>query len=83
MTWECSQCGRLAGQTEAEALEHGLQCGEPMIEPMPEPVPIEPLTSLTEQTERQTAALEVIAVQLGAIAKSLDRIAYKKAGWER
>jgi hypothetical protein len=79
--WECASCGAVAGQTEAEALEHGLHCGEPPR--IPVEVPIEPVINLAEQTERQTAALEVIAVQLGAIAKSLDRVAYGKRRWER
>lgn len=79
MAWECGICGQIAGQTEAEAMEHGKHCGEPVIEPVPEPVLVRTPDELAWElmNQRQTAALEVIAVEVAKVARYLERMAYR------
>jgi hypothetical protein len=94
MPWECGECGEIAGQTESEAIEHGAHCGEAQTAPDgspevlqagvggPSDAGLEALSArYDDMNERQTAALEVIAVQLGIIAKHMERMAYKPRNW--
>jgi hypothetical protein len=94
MAWTCGECGGIAGQTETEALEHGEHCGEAQTAPDEVPGALqgdvgvdssEGLAGLTarydEWNARQTAALELIAVNLGHITKHMERMAYRPRTW--